>query len=578
MHNAENRLNCGGKFSNYLVTELKNPSIYISSALIGGAINLFSGTVHFAPFYVPLLVQSITRAVLHHKNRYNDMLAQLSVKRSDPGFVVTPKCEIVLSAGGDDLLDDGQVKNLEQVLGKEIAQEVADCATGEKAVIASALTNNRWYEVRCKPLGRENGDCNLLVWFIDITDRRMNDRLLASFLDYSTLLLADLKDVVKKRDLQVRLARFFLNNGFGAVFMTRPNDDGDPEGRVFVIRPDGEMEGSDEIVIKRDSDAPLLSSRKKRGVVYGDAGKFESRKEFEAKYPFDKRVSDFIKTPIKDFVNYHENDFSIILFNRRRKAIASEERVVSALVNLSHTIIRLVDIARENDEQFIQKVMGLCAASEFSDELTGQHIMRVNEYSRHLACLLGMSEDFVDIIGKVAALHDIGKVAISELIKLPRAYTDEERQRMQMHTVIGAKIIETMSSFSSRTDTRLEMARNIALHHHQTYKGDGYPGLATDDHTITNLQNDDYKYYAALAPLKGTEIPIEGLIVGLADRYDALRSRRQYKPEFTHAKTVEIMTKDDRTGTTGIEWYGVDLWECFMEGSEQFDKIFKKLQ
>ena len=70
-----------------------------------------------------------------------------------------------------------------------------------------------------------------------------------------------------------------------------------------------------------------------------------------------------------------------------------------------------------------------------------------------------------------------GKVAIPELIKLARPFNRDQRLEMQMHTIYGARIIETMMAYSEKEDPRMVMARNIALHHHQTFNGKGYPRL-----------------------------------------------------------------------------------------------------
>ena len=109
------------------------------------------------------------------------------------------------------------------------------------------------------------------------------------------------------------------------------------------------------------------------------------------------------------------------------------------LLNTTRAIVSLADLARENDEQFLQKVMGLCAAAEYSDEITGRHILRVNAYCRLIAGKLGFKSDFVENIGRVAALHDIGKVAIPELIKLAKPHSRDQRLEMQMHTIYGAE-------------------------------------------------------------------------------------------------------------------------------------------
>jgi HD-GYP domain-containing protein (c-di-GMP phosphodiesterase class II) len=273
-------------------------------------------------------------------------------------------------------------------------------------------------------------------------------------------------------------------------------------------------------------------------------------------------VQSFLDMPIRNFINYHAGDVSIIAFNSVRTLTDQENIFIEVLLNTTRAIVTLADLARENEEQFLQKVMGLCAAAEYSDEITGRHILRVNAYSRLIAQELGFDADFVENIGRVAALHDIGKVAIPELIKLAKPYNRDQRLAMQMHTIYGARIIETMMEYSEKEDPRMVMARNIALHHHQTYNGKGYPRLKSNG-TILNLTGKNYADYQNNASLSGKEIPIEALIVGLADRYDALRSKRPYKEAYSHQKTMTVLAKDDRSGISGADWYGHDIWEVF---------------
>ena len=135
----------------------------------------------------------------------------------------------------------------------------------------------------------------------------------------------------------------------------------------------------------------------------------------------------FLDVPIRNFINYHAGDVSIIAFNSVRSLTDQENIFIEVLLNTTRAIVSLVDLVRENEEQFLQKVMGLCAAAEYSDEITGRHILRVNTYSRFIAGKLGFASEFVETIGRVAALHDIGKVAIPDLIKLPKAYSRDQR-------------------------------------------------------------------------------------------------------------------------------------------------------
>jgi response regulator RpfG family c-di-GMP phosphodiesterase len=199
----------------------------------------------------------------------------------------------------------------------------------------------------------------------------------------------------------------------------------------------------------------------------------------------------------------------------------------------------------------------------------------VSKYSRLIAEKIRFAKKYIQIIGKVAAFHDIGKIAIPKLIKLDRIYTEDERCRMQMHTIYGAQIIEKTMKGHTKKNPQMQMAYNIALHHHQIYAGFGYPKLKFND-CLLHPTSTDSAFYMALDPLRGDEIPIEGLIVSLADRYDALRHKRQYKPGFSHEKAVEILSRDDRTGITGEEWYGETLWSVFLKHHQEFDQIYKK--
>jgi len=108
--------------------------------------------------------------------------------------------------------------------------------------------------------------------------------------------------------------------------------------------------------------------------------------------------------------------------------------------------------------------------------------------------------------------------------------------------------------------------------HHQTFNGKGYPRLKSNG-TIQAPLGRDYADYQNHAPLSGTEIPTEALIVGLADRYDALRSRRPYKEAYSHEKTLAVLTKDDRSGINGGEWYGDEIWHVFEKHHLRFKEV-----
>jgi putative two-component system response regulator len=153
----------------------------------------------------------------------------------------------------------------------------------------------------------------------------------------------------------------------------------------------------------------------------------------------------------------------------------------------------------------------LATAGEFRDDETGEHARRVGHTAQLLAEKIGLEDEQAARMRVAAPLHDIGKIAIPDslLLKAGR-FTDREYAEMQRHTVIGADML------GGGTSGLLELARDIALTHHERWSGGGYPtGMA------------------------GDEIPVAGRIVALADVFDALTHARPYKSAWPVHEAVE---------------------------------------
>ncbi|MFC1934153.1 HD domain-containing phosphohydrolase [Chloroflexota bacterium] len=161
----------------------------------------------------------------------------------------------------------------------------------------------------------------------------------------------------------------------------------------------------------------------------------------------------------------------------------------------------------------LDTVYRLSRAAEYKDEDTGAHVERMSHYSSAIARGMGRDDEFVERILWAAPMHDIGKIGIPDrVLQKPGKLDSDEWVIMKQHTTIGAEILKDASA------DFISLAAEIALSHHEKWDGSGYP-----------------------QGLKGSDIPLGGRIVALADVFDALTSERPYKVPFPIEKALAII-------------------------------------
>ncbi len=167
---------------------------------------------------------------------------------------------------------------------------------------------------------------------------------------------------------------------------------------------------------------------------------------------------------------------------------------------------------------------------ETRDPETGAHIVRTQHYAKAVALRLRskdlfshiLTDDYIETLFLSVPLHDIGKVGIPDNILLkPARLDDDEFRHMKMHATYG-RIILRRAAKGIEGSNYLAMSEDIAGTHHEKWNGQGYPeGLA------------------------GEKIPLSGRIMAIADVYDALISKRCYKPPFPHEKAMSIIREEN---------------------------------
>lgn len=175
-------------------------------------------------------------------------------------------------------------------------------------------------------------------------------------------------------------------------------------------------------------------------------------------------------------------------------------------------------------------LLALAQSIEGKDPYTRGHCERLSQASARLGEKLGLSQEMIRDLRRAGFVHDIGKVAVPDAILLkPGKLTDQEREVMKRHPIVGESICKPLKSFASVVP--------IIRHHHEKQDGSGYPD-----------------------GLRGEQVPLGARILQLVDVYDALTTTRPYKSAISSADALEMMETEVARG-----WWDRELFVTFKE-------------
>lgn len=246
-------------------------------------------------------------------------------------------------------------------------------------------------------------------------------------------------------------------------------------------------------------------------------------------------VIDFITRPFDALMVQHRVANTIQLYAKQKKLARMVEEQIIRRERQSSTMVHI-----------------LSNIVEFRNGESGMHVLHIEALVKIFLqkflekvrphCFL---EEDIDCICMASCLHDIGKIAISsEILNKPGKLTKEEYEIMKTHTTIGADMLSRLSAH--KDDQLIKVSTDICRWHHERYDGSGYPD-----------------------GLKGDEIPVSAQVVALADVYDALTSKRVYKPAIPHEKAVQMILN----GECGA--FNPALLECLAELAPDLESLLE---
>lgn len=243
---------------------------------------------------------------------------------------------------------------------------------------------------------------------------------------------------------------------------------------------------------------------------------------------------------------------------------------ISPMLDKKGKISGVVGLGQDITEQFrlheellasytrIRKIQGasifaLAQLAEARDGETGAHLKRIRKYCAIICKSLGrrnlyqpmMTSEFVEDLVQCSVLHDIGKIVIPDDILFKRGkYERQEFDVMQKHAMEGGKALAEAAKETGESQSYLSVGADVAYYHHERWDGTGYP-----------------------FGLREMEIPLSARIVSLCDVYDALRSKRRYKDDFSHEDSVRLIIAERG------KQFDPEIVDAFLDCEDDFRRV-----
>jgi len=226
-------------------------------------------------------------------------------------------------------------------------------------------------------------------------------------------------------------------------------------------------------------------------------------------------------------IDYITKPFSPQLLMKRIEVQLMLEQQRQELLQFNNNLTKLVNDKTETVIELKNAMLSTMAELlESRDEITGGHIVRVQNYIKALIDAMNRHDVYKDELSEMdeslilqsCQLHDVGKISVKDsILNKPGRLTPDEFEEIKKHAVFGEKVIGRIIEKTMDSEF-LEYARIFAISHHERWDGSGYP-----------------------LGLSGEDIPLLGRLMAVADVYDALVDARPYKKAYSHEKAVEIM-------------------------------------